>query len=381
MGTDDPPWAGLKVALVHDWFQGFHGSERVVDALATGVLREAGSVDVFTFHAAKELLPKRLASRIVAESKLAALPGLRQEGHDPGRWRYLLPLMPRYFKSLDLSGYGLVVASSHAVSHHVRPPEETPFVCYCHSPMRYAWVPQVDAGRGGGAGRVALRATAPWLRRIDRSAAQRPGSYVAVSSAVRERIERFYGRSAEVVHPPVEVDDFAPTGARDPRRFLWVSRLVSYKRPEAVIEAFRDLPYELTMVGVGPLEEELRAALPANVRIMGWLGRSELAALFATATGFIHVGEEDFGISMAESLAAGTPVVALARGGAPDIVRDGLDGILIDSPEPGPIRDAVARVAETTWDREDLIARARTFSRSEFESRMRALLEREFPGH
>ena len=108
MSSESVPWAGRPVAIVHDWFQGYHGAERVVEVLADDVLAEAARVDVFTFHAARELLPPRLADRIVGESRLAGLPGIRQVGHDPGRWRYLLPYMPRYFRSLDLSGYAAV---------------------------------------------------------------------------------------------------------------------------------------------------------------------------------------------------------------------------------------------------------------------------------
>src|SRR5918994_3486477 len=106
------PWSGQPAAVVHDWFQGYHGSERVVEGLVRDVLAEADRVDVITFHAARELLPTQLADRIVQESRLSRLPGVRQVGHDPGRWRYLLPCMPHYFSSLDLSEYALAVASS-----------------------------------------------------------------------------------------------------------------------------------------------------------------------------------------------------------------------------------------------------------------------------
>ena len=358
------------MAVVHDWFQGYHGSERVVNALVEGVLAEARVVDVLTFHAARDVIPPSLSSRIVTESQLASLPGLRQRGHDRGRWRYLLPYMPLYFRRLDLRGYDLVVASSHAVAHQVRPPDGTPFACYCHSPMRYAWTPEVDRERVSGAKAVALRAVTPALRHLDRAAAQRPDRYFANSVAVRERISRFYGREAGVVHPPVEVGELASATPKESGRFLWVGRLVAYKRPEVVIEAFRETPYRLTMVGVGPLEERLRADLPPNVEIRGWIPRSELRALYASASGFIHVAEEDFGISMVEALAAGTPVIALAAGGAKDIVRDGIDGVLVTDATADRIRAAAEEVSGAQWDRSSLAARAGEFSREKFEQRM-----------
>jgi glycosyltransferase involved in cell wall biosynthesis len=145
---------------------------------------------------------------------------------------------------------------------------------------------------------------------------------------------------------------------------------VSYKRPDVVVEAFRGLPYRLTMVGVGPLDAELRRDLPPNVTLRPWLAREELVRLFEEAAGFVHVGEEDFGISMVEALAAGTPVVALGRGGAMDIVRDGIEGVLVARPEAALVRDAVRRVAAERWDAAALSARAEEFSRERFLSRM-----------
>lgn len=374
MSSDPAPWAGRPVAIVHDWFQGYHGSERVVEALADDVLAEASRVDVFTFHAARELLPPRLAARIVRESKPSRLPGLRQVGHDPGRWRYLLPCMPHYFRSLDFGDYDLVVVSSHACAINADPPPGTPCVCYCHTPMRYAWLVDTERGRLSGARGLGLRALSGWLRRRDRAAAQRPDLLVANSTAVSDRIRRFYDRDATVVHPPVEVDELRPEseGARD--RFLWVGRLVPYKRPLEVAEAFRGLPQRLTMVGIGLQEEDLRARLPDNIELRGWISREELRRLYAEAAGFIHVGEEDFGITMVEALAAGAPVIALNAGGARDIVRDGADGVLVDEPTVGSLRAAIEQVAATAWDRELLRQRAAEFSRADFTEKMRQLL-------
>ena len=321
MTGDDGPIT-QRSAIVHDWFQGFHGSERVVEAMLTDVFADVETVDVFTFHAAREVLPRHLADAIVGESRLARLPALRQRGHEPGRWRYLLPYMPRYFRGLDLSAYDVVVASSHSCAVHVRPRAGATFVCYCYTPMRYAWMPELEGQRVAGVQGRVLRALRAHLRRQDRAAAQAVGRYATLSSAVAGRISAFYGRDAEVIAPPVDVQDFAlDDSRREPGHFLWVHRFVSYKRPELVVEAFRDSPHRLTMVGVGPLQERIRKIAPDNVTIHGWLDRSELTDLFARASGFIHVGEEDFGISMVEALAAGVPVLAYDAGGARDIVR------------------------------------------------------------
>ncbi len=358
-----------RTAIVHDWFQGFHGSERVVDAIRSGLFAPGNAPDIFTFHAARELLPPDLAKAVVHESRLAALPGVRQRGHAPGRWRMLVPAMPRYFHRLDLDDYGVVIASSHAFAVQVRPPAEAVFVCYCHTPIRWAWHPGDDP-RG-----AALRPLLGWLRRLDRDASRRPDRYIANSRAVQERIRRLYGRDSVVVHPPVDVHELDPAAEKEPGHFLWVNRLVDYKRPVAVAQAFRHLPYRLTMVGIGPLEASVRASLPPNVTLRSWLPRDQLTALYARASGYLHVGEEDFGISMVEALAAGTPVIGFVRGGARDIVRDGIDGILIDRADPATIGAAVERVASRRWEPDALRARAESFSRERFLERLSAVIE------
>ncbi len=365
----------VRAAIVHDWFQGYHGAERTVEAMRAGLFAPGSEPDIFTFHAARELLPPCLAKAIVHESTLARLPGLRQRGHDPGRWRYLLPLMASYFAGLELGGYDLVLSSSHACAVDVRPRSEARHVCYCYTPMRYAWLPSTEGGRVTGVQAAALRILRRRLRRRDHAASQRPDLYVAISEAVRERIRVFYGRDSVVVHPPVEVGDLDPRREKEPGLFVWVNRLVSYKRPELVAEAFRGLPYRLTMVGIGPLEARLRAALPPNVELRGWISRRELASLYERASGFVHVGEEDFGIAMVEALAAGTPVVALGRGGARDIVRHGIDGILVDDAELETLPRALRALAEGSWDRGQLAERAQSFSPARFVERLTDELE------
>jgi glycosyltransferase involved in cell wall biosynthesis len=231
-------------------------------------------------------------------------------------------------------------------------------------------MPELERERMRGMRGLGVKALTSRLRKADREAAQRPDGIVANSTAVAERIRAFYGRSAQVIPPPVDVDSLDPSVQKDEGHFLWVHRLVDYKRPEVVLEAFRDLPYRLTMVGIGPLRSRLAADLPPNVELRDWVPRAELEELFARASGFIHVAEEDFGITIVEALGAGTPVIALNRGGATDIVRPDLDGLLIAEPTVEALRAAVTELASRSWDPKALADRAGTFSRENFLRRM-----------
>ncbi len=364
----------VPAVIVHDWFAGYHGSDRVVETLRSCLFAPEFEPDVMTFHAEHDLIPPALAAAIVAESRLARLPGVRQRGHDNGRWRYLLPYMPRWFGRLDLDRYDLVLSSAHACAAGVHKRPGAVHVCYCHAPMRYAWNPEIDDRRAGPLASRMLRLLARRMRAADRRASRLPDVYVANSTAVQERIQRFYGRDSTVVHPPVDTAAIAP-GPERRSGFLWVHRLVPYKQPLLVAESFRGLDSRLTMVGVGPLEGELRASLPENVELRGWVDRDELVELYRGAEGFIHVGEEDFGISMVEALAAGTPVIGLARGGATDIVRDGIDGLLIDDADRASLRAAISGIHGRDWDRGALSDRAREFSTERFVERMRAIID------
>jgi glycosyltransferase involved in cell wall biosynthesis len=363
-----PPSSPLtgRTAIVHDWFQGYHGAERVADVMRTGLFAEGSEPDIYTFMAARELLPPELARSIVKESRLAKIPGIRQKEHNPGRWRYLLPYMPHYFRSLDLDDYDIVISSAHACAAHVRPRSDALHAVYCYTPMRYAWMPETDQRQMGRLGGMVFERFRAWLRKVDREAAQRPDLYLAISTAVQERIRRFYGRESIVVGAPVDVGDISPTQPKDESMFLWVHRLVPYKRPELVLEAFRGLPYKLTMVGIGPLEQTIRERLPPNVELLTWVSRETLVRLYERAGGFVHVGEEDFGITMVEALAAGTPVIALKAGGARDIVRHGVDGLLIEEPSTKHLRAAIREVAGQKWGRPALAERGRQFSRDHF---------------
>ena len=239
-----------RAAIASDWFQGYHGSERFVEAIWRDVFAAATPPAIFAFHAARDVIPPELADAIGSESRLARLPWLRQRGHSPGHWRLLAAYMPRHFDRLELDAYDVVVSSAHAFAANVRMRRDALHLCYCqHTPIRYVWLPTMHEQRVRGIVGIGLRVLRARLRRIDFAASRRPHAYAANSTAVRERIRALYGRDTTVIPPPVDADDFDTTAEKELGTFLWVHRLVSCKRPELVLETFRGLPYRLTMIG------------------------------------------------------------------------------------------------------------------------------------
>ena len=259
--------------------------------------------------------------------------------------------MPFAIERLDLSGYDIVVSSSHAVAKGVRTGPRQMHLSYVHTPMRYAWDMEdeylraagLDRGLLGWAARRSLRR----LRRWDARSANGVDVMLANSSHVAERIRRVYGREAEVLYPPVDVAAFPPGGTREDY-YLTVSRLEAYKRIDLLVAAFAQrLDRRLVVVGGGPEMRRLRAMAPPNVEFAGRLPTSEVLAHMQRARAFLFAGIEDFGIVIAEAQACGTPVIALGRGGAAEIVR-GEDapqptGVLFAEQSAGAVLDALQR--------------------------------------
>ncbi len=288
------------------------GGERVLDVIA----RAYPDADLYTLiHRPNVTTPAIEALRIRA-SPLNRLPGVGQH------YRKLLPLYPWAARQLKIEGYDVVLSISHAVAKNARIEDGIPHISYCLTPMRYVW-DQVDAYLGRGARRVLAAPLVAALRRQDvaRSDTRQVGRFVAISSAVADRIQRHYGRSSKVIHPPVDVDRIQPNGQGPEDFYLLVGGFVQYKREDVAIEAFRMRSDRLVVVGDGPTRRSLEASAPPNVEFTGRLSDEELRTCFQTCRALIHPQEEDFGISAVEAQAAGRPVIAYGRGGARDTVR------------------------------------------------------------
>jgi glycosyltransferase involved in cell wall biosynthesis len=242
--------------------------------------------------------------------------------------------------------------------------------------MRYAWYFDAERGRLPRPLQPVAGAAMGWFRHWDVATSRRVTRFVANSTAVADRIRAFYGRDADVVHPPVETDFFTQADVeRD--GFLYVGRLVSYKRPDLVVEAFRGLPHRLTVLGAGHQLETLRRDAPPNVRFVESATDAELRDLYRSSLALVYPGVEDFGIVMAEALACGTPVIAAAAGGATDIVEPGVSGWLLDDPGVESIRGAVEEASGSPFDAAAIAESAARFSPARFRREMREIVDSE----
>jgi glycosyltransferase involved in cell wall biosynthesis len=306
----------MKVAIVHEWLDTWGGSESVV-AQMLALYPGAELFTLVDFMAPENRA--RLGSHPVHTSFIQGLPGA-----ETGFRRYL-PLFPRAIERFDVSAFDLVLSSSHAVAKGVRTTPAQLHVCYCHTPMRYAWdlqetyLKQVGFDRGVAGWFV--RRSLGRLRAWDVKSAPRVNHFVANSEHVAARIRRCYDRASTVIHPPVDIGSFdaaAPHGAD----YVTVSRLVPYKRIDLIVAAFRDLPaHRLVVIGDGPERARIEALAGPNVRLLGHATDAERDRWLAAARAFIFAADEDFGIAPVEAQARGTPVIAYAQGGALESVR------------------------------------------------------------
>ena len=356
----------MSLALAHEYFLARGGAERVVDALH----RMWPEAPVFTFfHDRGSYGP--LDGWTLRTSYLQQLP------LGGGLHRLLLPLYPGAAARLRVpAGTDTVLSSTSAFIKCLRLPEETVHVAYCHSPTRYLWdwseqylADEVPAPLHG-----VVRVVLARLREADLRGAARVDRWIANSSMVRDRVARYYGRESEIVHPPIDVDAFTPAAERGDFWVCMPSRLVAYKRADVAVRAFNEVGLRLIVVGDGRERADLEAIARDNVTFAGRVDDATVKQLLGSARGFIFPAEDDFGIVNAEALASGTPVVALGRGGALDIVRDGIDGRLVAEPEPALFAEAVRDVERTGVDRVALRESARRFDVSRFEGRMREIV-------
>ncbi len=322
-----------RVAIAHDWLTIPGGSEQVLMEL----LAMFPTAELFTSVYDPAPWPPQITGRVVHASFLNRVPGAAS--HYPK----LLPLMHRAFRSFDLSGFDLVISSSHAAAKAVRRAPRALHVCYCHTPMRYAWEEDFLAGERVGRARRLLPPLLALLRRQDLASSREPDVFVANSEHVAARIARYYGRDAEVVHPPVDVDRFLGLERTGGSFYLAFGRVVPYKRVDLAVAACVSAARELKVAGDGRALASLRADGAPGAEYLGPVPTAERDRLLAGARALLFPGEEDFGIVPVEAQAAGLPVIAYGVGGAAESVIDGRTGVLFREQSVAALTAAIAR--------------------------------------
>lgn len=350
----------LKVALVCEWLITFAGSEKVAEA----ILSVFPQADVY---ALVDFLPEEnrgwLRGKEVHTTFIQKLPGARKH------YKSYLPLMPLAIEQLDLSGYDLIISSSHAVAKGVLTGPDQVHISYVHSPIRYAWDLTHQYLREANL----TRGVKSWLARIilhymriwDTRTANGVDAFVANSAFIARRIRKVYGREAKVIYPPVDVENFTCCEEKEDY-YLTASRLVPYKRVKLIVEAFNAMPdKKLVVIGDGPDYESIRAIAGANIELLGYQPHEVLKEKMQHARAFVFAAEEDFGITPVEAQACGTPVIAYGRGGATETVREET-GLFFYEQSTASIQEAVQTFEKRSYPPEKCRQNAERFSAERF---------------
>src|SRR5262245_27770955 len=355
----------MRVAIIHDYLNQYGGAERVLEALHN--LYPAAPV--YTSIYDPLAMPDFYRAWDIRPSWMQRLPGWRRHFQ-----KYFL-LYPSAFESFDLSGYDLILSSSSAYAKGVIPPPGARHICYCHTPMRFAWRTEsyVEREGVGGFGHALLSILLTYVRLWDVATTARVDAFVANSREVAGRIRRIYGREAAIVPPPVDLPPYRPQPAED--FYLAGGRLIPYKRLDLAVRAFAALGLPLKIFGEGRDRVALEAIAGPNIEFLGYVSEERRRELFARCRAFIFPGEEDFGITPLEAMAAGRPVIAYAAGGALDSIVDGVTGRFFHDQSAAALAAAVAASRGDAYDMEAIRRHAEGFGRDVFLTRMRALIE------
>lgn len=323
-----PALTGANVALVHDWLTGLRGGEKCLEVLCRAFPQAA----LHTLIHKKGALGPTIERMDVRTSPLQRLPGILRF------YRHLLPLMPTAARSWRVGDVDLVVSLSHCVAKSVRVPAGVPHVCYCFTPMRYAWDGRnayLDNWSSKPVRRALAGALLDRLRVWDKETASRVTHFIAISETVRDRIRRSYGRESVVIQPPVDTGFYTPDGGSRTGSYLCVSALVPYKRIDHAVAAAAATGRSLVVIGEGPDRTRLERLAGPHVRFLGWQPDEVIREHYRRCRALLFPGEEDFGIVPVEALACGAPVVALGRGGVAETVDNRVGQLYAESTVEG----------------------------------------------
>ncbi len=357
----------MKVAVVHDYFTQQGGAEKVAEVL----YKMLPGADLFATVSIRSKLSPRLGDVVIHTSWMQRLPLIDT------LYRIYFPLYPFAVSSLDLSSYDLVVSSSSSYVKGVRAHPDAIHVCYCHTPMRWVWSYETYSARESFGS--AIKAVLPLLIRAlklwDEGAARQPDHFIANSKVVAARIQRAYGRYAEVIEPPIDIHRFQVSNISDDY-FIVLARLVSYKRIDLAVEAFTRLGKKLIVIGDGPALAGLRAIAGPTIKFLGRTSDETVESEVRRCQALIFPGEEDFGMAPLEVAAAGKPTIAFRAGGAVETIVEGETGIFFEEQTVESLIDAIGRFEKQQWSPTRIRKHAERFSVEVFEERIAAFLKR-----
>lgn len=358
----------MRIALCHEWLTVYGGSDQVASEIAKAL----DIKDVFTFA-----VEPALADELFPHARVKTAHRIGNSGFARNRWGWLLPAMPYAWSRLDLSDYDLVVTSSHSCVNAIRVREGTPVISYCHTPMRYAWEWRDEIRRFPAVVRPLWPLAASALRAADKRWASRVTTFVANSRNVADRINRYYGRLADVVYPPVDLDYWIPDpSVQREDFFLYAGRLVPYKRPDIAVQAATRAGVRLVVAGAGPEYKRLCSMAGPTVEFVHRPTRDALRDLYRRAQALVFPGVEDFGMILVEAQACGAPVIARAVGGALESVQDGVTGILYLDPSDDGLAKILVSFDPTAFRDDAATSNARRFSPHAFSESLRAVVDR-----
>ena len=348
----------MKIAIIHDWLVTNAGAEGVLKAIVE-LYPDAdifSLVDFLTLQDRKEILKGKFAKT----SFIQKLPLAKKQ------FRNYLPIFPKAIESLDLSGYDFIISSSHAVAKGIKKSKEQVHICYCHTPIRYAWdmyeeytkdLPFIK--------KMLVQASLAYIRKWDISSLDRVDYFVANSHFIADRIMRIYGRKSIVINPPVDTKSFKFYEKKEDF-YLTVSRLVSYKKVKLIVEAFNQTDKKLIVIGKGDELEEIKSIANSNIEVLGFMQKDEMIDYMQRAKGFVFAALEDFGIVPIEAMSCGTPVLAYGKGGIKDSVVDGKTGLFFEEQSVESILKALAKFDEKSFDYDMISKHASSFSVERF---------------
>jgi glycosyltransferase involved in cell wall biosynthesis len=360
-----------KIALVHDFLLKLGGAERVLKVFADMFPDAPIYTLLYDEKSVGDVFPKER----VRTSSLQKLPGFIRK-----RQKYLLHKMPRAIEEMDFSEFDIVLSSNSAFSHGIVTNSDTKHVCYCHSPMRYAWDWTHEYIKEQNLGRVKKAAVAILLNKIrmwDQIAADRVDDYIANSKTVRNRIMKYYRKDSEIIYPPVDISRFTPQKKKE-NFFLIVSTITPYKKIDLAVQLFNKIGKELVIIGEGPQKAYLQSISGENISFLGFKSDKETAQYFQNARALIFPGEEDFGITPVEAMACGTPVLAYGKGGVTETVIPGVTGEFFRKPTVDSMERGLAKLLlnEKKYVMKELREHAGKFSQDRFIKEMNQKINR-----